>query len=80
MVIAGVITICVVLFVLGFLVPRLSHKPQHEAQHAFSLFARGAGKAPGRLGRWLAKPFRTSSRAAGKSASAGRKARSKTPV
>jgi Family of unknown function (DUF6411) len=80
MVIGGVIAVCIVLFIVGFVVPRFSHKPQHEAQHAFGLFGRSASKAPGPLGRWLAKPFGKSSRAAGKSASAGRKARSKMPV
>jgi len=80
MVIGGVIAICVVLFVVGLVVPRLSRGPQREAQHALSEFGTGAGKAPGRLGTLLAKPFRKSSRAAGKSASAGRKARSKLPV
>jgi Family of unknown function (DUF6411) len=80
MVIGGVIVICVVLFIVGFVVPRFSHGPQREAQHAFSAFGRGAGKAPGALGRWLRKPFQTSSKAAGKSAAAGRTARSKAPV
>ena len=39
-----------------------------------------AGKAPGPLGRWFRKPFDTSNKAANKSAAAGRKGRSKTPV
>ena len=80
MVIGGVIAICIVLFVVGFLVPRFSHKPQREAQQGLHVFGRGASKAPGPLGRWLPKPFRTSARAAGKSASAGRRARSKAPL
>jgi hypothetical protein len=65
--------------VLGFLVPRL-RAPQTGVNKALGTGARGASKAPGRLGRWLAKPFRTSSRAANKSASAGRKGRSKLPL
>jgi hypothetical protein len=40
---------------------------------------RGAGKAPGKLGRWLRKPFDTSSRAVSKSGSTGRRGRSKMP-
>ena len=80
MVIGGVITVCIVLFVVGFLVPRFSHTPQREAQEGFHFFGRGASKAPGSLGRWLPRPFHKSARAAGKSASAGRQARSKAPL
>jgi hypothetical protein len=43
----------------------------------FGAGARGAGHAPGPLGRWLPKPFRASQRAADKSAAAGRKAHQK---
>lgn len=77
MLIAGVIALCVVLLILGFLAPRLSRKPEHASERAFGAGARGAGHAPGPLGRWLSKPFRTSSKAASKSASAGRRARHK---
>ena len=38
-----------------------------------------AGRAPGRIGKWLAKPFGNSERATNKSARAGRKTRSKLP-
>ncbi|MCK8679827.1 DUF6411 family protein [Streptomyces lichenis] len=79
MVIAGVVAICVVLAVLAFLLPRLSHHPQRGTQRTLGLGARAGGKAPGKLGHWFAKPFSSSSRAVGKSGSAGRKARGKMP-
>jgi hypothetical protein len=75
--IAGVVAICVVLFMLALLVPRLSRKPQRAVDRGFGGGARAASHAPGPLGRWLAKPFRTSQRAADKSAAAGRKAHHK---
>ena len=53
--------------------------PQRGADAAFGAGARGASHAPGKLGRWLAKPFQSSRRAADKSASAGRRGRSKVP-
>jgi hypothetical protein len=40
---------------------------------------KGAGKAPGKLGDWLRKPFDSSRKATNKSASKGRKGRSKLP-
>ncbi|MGH3007839.1 MAG: DUF6411 family protein [Gaiellaceae bacterium] len=57
--------------------PRLSRKPQTAVDRSFGGAARAVGKAPGALGRWLAKPFRSGQRAADKSAAAGRKAHSK---
>jgi hypothetical protein len=80
MIIAGVIALCVLLFILAFLAPRLSRHPQRGADAVFGLGARGGSKAPGRLGRWFAKPFQTSAKAADKSASAGRRGRSKMPL
>jgi hypothetical protein len=41
--------------------------------------SRGAGKAPGPLGRWLRKPFQTSQKAVSKSGRAGREGRGKMP-
>jgi Family of unknown function (DUF6411) len=75
-----VVGICAVLLVLAFLLPRLSSGPQRGVNKAFSSGGNVAGKAPGRLGRWLRKPFSSSSRAANKSASTGRKGRSKLPL
>jgi hypothetical protein len=77
MLIAAIVGVCVLLFLLGFLVPRLSRGPEHGVERALGEGAQGASKAPGALGRWLAKPFRKSARAAGESASAGRRARAK---
>jgi hypothetical protein len=62
MLIAGVIAICVVLAVLAFLAPRLSRHPQNAATRTAGLGSRGASKAPGKVGEWLSKPFRTSSK------------------
>jgi hypothetical protein len=80
MLIVGVIALCIVLFLLAIIAPRLSRKPENASQRAFGAGGRGASKAPGKLGTWLAKPFHKSSKAAGKSADAGRDVRSKLPV
>ncbi len=77
MLIAVVVAICVLLFLLALLLPRLSRKPQQAVDRGFGSGARAAGKAPGPLGRWLAKPFASSRRAADASAAAGRKTRRK---
>jgi hypothetical protein len=77
--IVAVAGICIVLLVLAFLLPRLSSGPQRGVNKAFTRGGNVAGKAPGPLGRWLRKPFSSSNRAANKSASAGRKGRSKLP-
>ena len=80
MLIAGVIGVCIVLLILGFLVPRLSRGPERAAHKAYGAGGRTAGKAPGALGRWLAKPFFKSSKWSAKSADAGRKGRDKAPL
>jgi Family of unknown function (DUF6411) len=80
MLIAGVIALCILILILAFLFPRLSQHPQRGSQKAFGLGGRGASKAPGPLGRWLSKPFHKSSKAVGKSGSAGRRGRSKMPL
>ena len=77
MLIAGIVVFCILIFVLAFLAPRLSRGPQRAGQGALSVGSRGASRAPGRLGRWLSKPFQTSSRAVGKSGAAGRRGRAK---
>ena len=79
MTIAIVAAICVLLLILGFLAPRLSSKPQRGVNRVFSTGGNTAGKAPG-VGRWLRKPFDSSNKAANKSASAGRRGRSKMPL
>jgi hypothetical protein len=80
MLIAGVIALCIVILILAFLFPKLSHHPQRGSQKAFGMGGRGASKAPGKLGTWLAKPFHSSSKMVGKSGSAGRKGRGKMPL
>jgi hypothetical protein len=80
MLIAGVIALCIVLAILAFLAPRLSRHPQHGASATFGLGARGASKAPGRAGKWFAKPFRTSQKAVNTSAEGGRRGRAKLPL
>lgn len=77
MLIVGVVAICVFLFLLALLVPRLSRGPQRAVDRGFGGGARAVSHAPGPLGRWLSKPFRSSQRAADKSAAAGRKAHRK---
>ena len=64
--------------------PRLSgtallRHPQAATRTA-GVGSRGASKAPGKLGDWLSKPFRTSSKMMNKSAEGGRKGRGKLPL
>ena len=79
MVIGIVIGVCVLLLIAAFLFPRLSRHPERGAQKAAGAGGRGAGKAPGPVGRLLRKPFSKSQRAMGKSARGGRKGRGKLP-
>lgn len=79
MVIGIVVGICVLLLILGFLVPRLSNHAKHGSDKGFSLGQRAGGKAPDPLGRLFSKSFGKSRQAADKSHSAGQRARSKTP-
>jgi hypothetical protein len=80
MLIAAVIVLCIVLFVLAFLFPRLSRGPERGSQAVIGTGGRTAGKAPGPLGRWFRKPFSTSQKAVSKSAGTGRRGRSKLPM
>ena len=80
MTIIAIAAICIVLLVLGFLVPRLSHGPQRGVDKTLGAGQRGASKAPGFLGRLFQKPFSSSRKATNKSANAGRRAREKTPL
>lgn len=77
MLILGVVGICVFLFLLALLLPRLSRRPQQAVDRGFGAGARASSKAPNPIGRWLAKSFRSGQRAADKSAAAGRKAHRK---
>jgi len=80
MTIAIVVAFCVLILILAFIAPRLSRHPERGGQKVLGFGSRGAGKAPGRLGRWLRKPFSTSQKAVSKSGSAGRRGRSKMPL
>lgn len=75
----GIVGLCVLLAVLAFLVPRLSRHPERGTQRTLGVGSRAGGKAPGILGRILSKPFRSSSKAVGRSGSAGRRARRRMP-
>jgi hypothetical protein len=79
MTIAIVAGFCVLLLILAFVAPRLSRGPERGGQKVLGFGSRGASKAPGKLGRWLAKPFHSSQKAVSKSGSTGRKGRSKLP-
>jgi hypothetical protein len=79
MLIGAVIAICILLAILGFLVPRLSDHARRGSDKGFSMGQRAGGKAPGPLGRLLSKSFGKSRRAADKSHSAGKGARGKMP-
>jgi hypothetical protein len=77
MVIGAVIAFCILLLILAFLFPRLSRYPERGGEKVAGTGGRVAGHAPGKLGRWLSKPFQTSNRAMAKSASTGRRGRRK---
>lgn len=80
MTVAIIVGVCIVLLVLAFLLPRLSRHPQRGVDRTLGIGQTGASKAPGRLGRWLQKPFSHSRKATNKSAQTGREARSKFPT
>jgi uncharacterized membrane protein YdfJ with MMPL/SSD domain len=79
MVLGAIIAVCLLLLVLAFLFPRLSRHPERGTEQAIGTGGRQAGKAPGKLGKWFSKPFRTSNKAVAKSAGTGRRGRSKMP-
>ena len=80
MTIVIIVAVCIVLLMLGFLVPRLPSSPQRgRGPHPRGRPAAG-GKAPGPIGRLFSKSFGTSRKATNKSASTGRKARGKMPL
>jgi hypothetical protein len=80
MVIGAIVVVCIVLAILAFLLPRLSHGPQRGVDKTLSVPQRGAASAPGKLGQWLQKPFSKSRKATNKSAAKGREGRSKLPL
>jgi Family of unknown function (DUF6411) len=80
MLIAGIVAVCLLLLVLGFLVPRLSRGPQRGVDSTLGVGQRAGGKAPGPIGKLFSKSFGSSRRATNKSAGAGRKGRGKLPL
>jgi Family of unknown function (DUF6411) len=80
MTIAVIVGVCILLAILAFLLPRLSRYPQEGVDNTLEGGQRAAGWAPGKLGEWLQKPFRSSRKAANKSAAKGREGRSKMPT
>ena len=79
MLIGAVIGICVILAILGFLLPRLSDHARRGSDKGFSMGQRAGSTAPGPIGKLLSKSFGKSRRAADKSHSGGKQARSKLP-
>ena len=79
MTIAIIVAVCIILLVLAFLVPRLSHGPQKGVDRTLGVGQRTGGKAPGIIGRLFSKSFGTSRKATNKSAATGRKGRGKMP-
>ena len=80
MLIAAIIGFCLLLLVLAFLAPRLSRYFQRGGEKPLELGQRAGGRAPGKLGKWLQKPFSKSRKAVQKSGSKGREGRAKTPL
>jgi len=78
MTILVIVAVCVVLAVLAFLLPRLSREPQRGVDATLGAGQRAGRKAPGILGDLLPLPFRSSRKAANRSASGGRRARRRT--
>jgi hypothetical protein len=78
--VAVIIGVCALLFVMAFLMPRLSSGPQRGVDKTLGAGQSAGGKAPGVLGRMLSKAFGTSRKATNKSASTGRKERGKLPL
>jgi hypothetical protein len=79
MLIVGIAVVCVLLLVAAFVAPRLSRGPQRGVDATLGAGQKAGGLLPGFLGRWAQKPFSTSRKATSKSASAGRRGRSKMP-
>lgn len=76
---AVIVGVCVVLLILAFLLPRLSRHPQRATHKTFGTGGRIAGKAPGPLGKLGRKPFTSANKWSSRSASKGRRGRSRLP-
>ena len=75
-----IIAVCIVLLILGFLVPRLSRHPQRGVDRTLGVGQKAGGKAPGIVGRLFSKGFGTSRKATNRSAQTGRRGRDKLPL
>ena len=80
MTIVIVVGICVLVLVAAFVAPRMSRGVEKGGALPFRAGERVTGKAPGKAGKWLSKPFSSSRKAVHKSGSAGRRGRSKLPL
>ena len=80
MTILAIVAVCIVLLILGFLLPRLSIWPQRGVDRTLGAGQRAGGKAPGPIGKLFSKSFGTSRKATHKSASTGRRGRDKLPL
>jgi hypothetical protein len=80
MTIVAVAGFCVLILILAFLFPRLSRGPERGGEKVIGAPMKATSKAPGKLGRWLSKPFSSGQKAVSKSGSAGRKGRRKLPL
>jgi hypothetical protein len=79
MTIAAVAAFCVLILILAFLFPKLSRHPERGGEKVVGAPTKATSKAPGKLGKWMSKPFNSSQRAISKSGSTGRKGRGKMP-
>ena len=79
MTIAIVVAICVVVLIVGFLLPRTSWWVERGFKLPFGFGQRAGAKAPGKAGDVAQKPFSKSKEAIGKSGSKGREGRAKSP-
>ena len=79
MVTGAVIAFCLLLVVAAFLAPRMSRYLQRAGDTPLAGAQKTAQQAPGKLGKWLSKPFSSSRKAVDKSGSAGRRGRAKSP-
>jgi hypothetical protein len=77
MLIATLIAVCLLVFLIAVLWPRGSVKAERAGTAPLRLGSHAAGKAPGRLGRWLRKPFNKGQRAVHGSGRAGRRVHEK---
>ncbi len=79
MLIAGIIGLCVLLALLGFLLPRLSNHAKRGTDKGFAAGQRAGSKAPGPLSTLINKSLGKSQKATTKSHSAGKRTRFKLP-